>query len=693
MHICSVTIHSLGTGNQIMRVNAGSALDANLETAVDSGGRIELAGGALSTSELDILGTTARVGGYGTVTGDITNSGIVTGSVLGVLVLDGGSFTNGVGAFLTAPFGSFVVVQSNSVSQSGQIEVDASAGLLVDQPLVNSPGATISILGGSLATLQLTNQSSADVEGFGLIQADVTNAGDIVLISDTEVVGNVQNDGTITIQNGLLTITGTLSGSGTIYGDFSGPGPVPGVAGLTVISDVMLAADSTLTIANGLVRVGGSFDVAINDPAGLDLTTTTVQLVGLPEDLQTLETPAADFGSTVTLPDADLYSLATLRIGPTPAVVKLVDDHDNSPGAGSEALYVEGLVLDDGITLDLNGLRIYYGAVTPEDPFNPGSGVTIIDSVGGGDLIPLSSCVAFSDCADLDDNGVRDDACVWWGCNGGACAGTDIVFADMGGAFGACAPDGTADGNDRFHALNCFSDSNTQGAPGYPCEVNPPVAYNVDAGGPFGNCSPDGVCDGNDAFHAINAFSGVNTCSCPLDGGPGPDTPSKPGVVAFAGLRLVANPSLARSGGVVEVEVYLDGDLPDIRGYQLHLGVSGGNAGRLELVDIAVHDRKDAVFAGLAPWRAFNIQTGQMVAGLDSAGIAAPAGAYLATFTFQVSADAAGAFTIELLHDENDRSQRTFLFPTPTGAKIQIESVKPAVVTVEPASEQARRAR
>jgi DNA-binding beta-propeller fold protein YncE len=325
-------------------------------------------------------------------------------------------------------------------------------------------------------------------------------------------------------------------------------------------------------------------------------------------------------------------------------------------------------------------------------------------------------CVAAADCADVDDNGVRDDNCVWWACATGACQGTDIPFADMGGAFGACPPDGVADANDRFHALNCFSDLDSSGTPGYPCEPSPPVAFNVDAGGSFGDCAPDGVCDGNDAFHALNAFSGTTACSCP--GGPGPDHHGKPQrsgpvVVERAGLQLEAAQKSLRPGGIVAVTVRLHEGLDDLRGYQLHVAASGGRSGALELVDIVLGDQtvftesEDAKLRngqpgaeGLEPrsrgtepgagnpdaglWSAFNVRTGQMVAGVDGAGIAAAAGAELATFVFQASADAAGQFSVVLLHDDSDPNQRTFLFPTRADGKIEITSADAVVIDVQP---------
>jgi probable HAF family extracellular repeat protein len=147
---------------------------------------------------------------------------------------------------------------------------------------------------------------------------------------------------------------------------------------------------------------------------------------------------------------------------------------------------------------------------------------------------PSEPCAAVSDCADVNADGVRDDHCLWWSCAAGACSSVEIPFADMGGEFGSCPPDGFADSHDRFHALNCFSNQDTLGQPGYGCEDAPPQAFNVDAGGPFGDCAPDGVCDGHDAFHALNAFDGSTTCLCP-GGSQGGRTRPLPGPAA--GMR------------------------------------------------------------------------------------------------------------------------------------------------------------
>ncbi len=302
-------------------------------------------------------------------------------------------------------------------------------------------------------------------------------------------------------------------------------------------------------------------------------------------------------------------------------------------------------------------------------------------------------CSTIADCADTNGDSIRDDNCTWWACEAGACVGTGIPFGDMGGQFGLCPPDGTPDGNDRFHALNCFSDTDPNGNPGdpYTCEADSPVAYNVDAGGQFGSCAPDGVCDGNDAFLALNAFSGTTSCTCPL-GGPQPS--GGPITVGHTGLSLVPSASRIRPGGIVEVDVILKDALKDLRGYQLHLAARGGATGRLELVDIVVNQASPLVTGSVHRsgnrgagdtnmWSAFNVATRQMVAGTDEAGRATAAQSYLATFIYRASPDASGRFVVDILHDADDSGHRTFLFPTLANGQILVRESTSATIEVE----------
>jgi hypothetical protein len=280
------------------------------------------------------------------------------------------------------------------------------------------------------------------------------------------------------------------------------------------------------------------------------------------------------------------------------------------------------------------------------------------------------TCPPVENCGDQDDNGIRDDACAWYECNAGVCGTVNkTTQADIGGANGACPTDTACDGNDRFHALNCFQNKNTLGVPPYPCEASTPLALNVDAGGPS-TCVLDGVCDGNDAFHALNCFEndwfdGTPNYQC--DCGPQPTPPSGPLARAGQAQLTLRAPDKAQPGDVVSVDVHLGSAVDALRGYQLHLGTAGGDSGELELVDISVNTkRRDYAFAG-APgtWNAFNVSSGQMVVGMDAPlGVPARAGSYLATFTYRVPKNAEGAFIFEVRYDGNSviPQDRTFLF-------------------------------
>jgi hypothetical protein len=393
----------------------------------------------------------------------------------------------------------------------------------------------------------------------------------------------------------------------------------------------------------------------------------------------------------------------------------------------------------------------------PFDPPSNDEAYNVLLYIGADPPIEfLCPSGAVAECADVNNDGLRDDPLLSYQCLGGVCLsfprgtgnGGQYGQADMGGmpqtgpgpcgnpcGANGCISDGVADNNDRFHALNCFSNVNFLGVPPYPCEPNAPFALIVDAGqgtipGPV--CSLDGVCDGNDAFHTRHGFAGDSPCECPANfvcpcpvptsgncvgnklqlctsdddcgggtcnlalcpPGPQPDAPPNgewPRVAGRSAVRLVADRSTSAPGDLIDVDVFLEDALSDLRGYQLHVEAAGGKRGTLELVDVAIHERRDHVFAGLADWRAFNARTGQMLAGLDEPGIETSPGAYLATFTFKASADAAGTFSVELLHDDRDPAQRTFIFPTHAGAKIEVEFANAALVTVKASQARASR--
>jgi hypothetical protein len=280
----------------------------------------------------------------------------------------------------------------------------------------------------------------------------------------------------------------------------------------------------------------------------------------------------------------------------------------------------------------------------------------------------VDMCSGAASCCDADGDLVRDDACVYCVCDDGNCDNMSLEsYADMGGAFGACPPEGFTNIHDRNHALLCFGGQST-------CE-----SMFEDAGGAFGECRPDGFCNVHDANHAAAVFAGESSCGC--DGGPAPEFDI---IVDDAVLQVVPEVDKIQAGDAVAVQVLLQGELADLQSFQLHFEVSGGKSGRLEIIDIVIEDFRSFVFAYEdSLFEAVNVNTGQLLAGVDyQSGVATRGGAYLATVIVQASPKAAGEFTIDLRHDSSPQDQ-TYLVASHAG-HIMVNGTTPGVITVTP---------
>jgi hypothetical protein len=345
-------------------------------------------------------------------TGDIELGGaaVVRVAAPGGVHLGGAMFMGGLSA----------VDFSGPLHNAGTFRMHAQA--LAVAPAISNSGI-IAVFGGILSAPHVTNfAEGGTLYGFGDVFGDIVNGGVTTIITDTRVHGDYENNGTTIIQHGVLSVSGTLLNNGVLIGDVtrgSAGADVPTIPvdGVFAHGDYVSGEASTLRLAEQLhlIKVGGSFDVRINDSDRFDLSRATLQLPGLPGgEPQSVELMAQNAGNHVSLPAPALYSIGVVRVGPTPTTVVLVDQHDNTAeGEGDESLYVGHLRLDPGVTLDLAGLVIYYVEITPTDPFAPDSGVTVIDSVGGGDLIRISGATAPGDIdgdgdVDLDDYGDVD---------------------------------------------------------------------------------------------------------------------------------------------------------------------------------------------------------------------------------------------------------------------------------------------
>ncbi len=326
--------------------------------------------------------------------------------------------------------------------------------------------------------------------------------------------------------------------------------------------------------------------------------------------------------------------------------------------------------------LGLGGLGVF-GRPPP-----PGSEISFLPA----GFVCDTSCVTAADCADLDANGITDDVCTWWECNAGACSGVAKTHpSDMGSALGGCALDNFCSLADALHALTCFAGDNS-------CDT-----INIDAGGPLGECAPDGFCNLADALHALTCFAGKNACSC----GPSPKHSNTPHIVGTTALTVLADRSAVEPGGEIDVRVFLGAISREpsaigesvgrgspavpLQAYQIHVEASGGRSGSLDLVGITIEDRPNFIFSGAGEERfdAYNIDTGQMLAGLFGRSVTPPRNGYMATFTYRASTDAAGTFVVDIMHDDANWDQ-TFLVGAELTDKIELRATTPAAIAIAP---------
>ena len=223
------------------------------------------------------------------------------------------------------------------VESTGRITVEASAGLEISAPInvldgsaQVDPNATLAFsapleLAGTLTlhggvvvadTLTVAGINSL-FEGYGEIVGSIQNDANTVMIADTQLLGDLINNGVTTVQNGTLTITGSIVDSGQIIGDISATlasSVLRSATGLTVLGDYSAGPDATLRMpaADLTLKLGGDFDCAIDSETRFTMASATLQAIGLGSSIQQFEAMSADIGPY-------LYGLNPDRPGGIPA--------------------------------------------------------------------------------------------------------------------------------------------------------------------------------------------------------------------------------------------------------------------------------------------------------------------------------------------------------------------------------------
>ncbi len=358
-------------------------------------GTVKATAGVLNLSAnitTDTLGTVQAAGGALNLSGMLDNSGASfalnasTGSWLLSGTIKGGTVNETGGAKLIANGGTL-----DGVTLNGDLDLTPqSATLTVKNGLVLNGTATIGASSGN---------------GFNYLNFTGTQSltgNDSVVFGGASYTGLIvtQSNTTLTIGAGITVHGGSAGSYGARLGsnDYFGSG-----SNTTIINQGTIDADAagkSLTIYasttgtlvdqgilqvlnGGILSVGGP--LSVNSPGLLKSSPTSTvivsgNLVGTTQSAglyslqgtlnlngsgtvgspQLLEAMSNDFGSGSGFSNNFDYGSITIGGG---NYVRLVDQSDNSTGAGAEAVYVNSLIVAAGATLDLNGLHLYAKAV------------------------------------------------------------------------------------------------------------------------------------------------------------------------------------------------------------------------------------------------------------------------------------------------------------------------------------------
>ena len=405
--------------------------------------------GVYSSSLANAIATSAT--GDRLVVGDAALSqsvGLIDASQKRLTFVGVEPMTLGAGALLNLANNSAFVrsldVPAAGLTVAGKLSAPQNGTLTLDQISVGGGGQLLQ-RGSTILVIQEFSTASGGVsylDGPILAEGVSTAVGGQHRVSaNTDVFSNYTNAGTTIVQRGILYIYGTLVNTGTMTGQVNNGllPPSPG-DGFAIGGDHSVAADSSLTLPDPAwwLRVGGSLDIAIDDPARFDMGVATIEMSGAGE-AQSLEVFGRDDGAVDTGFAASNYLVGALRVR-AGATVELVDNHNNASGKGGEAIYANELVVAKGATLVTNGYKVYTRAATIAGAVSNPADVVVVE---GGDACP----------GDIYEDGVVNSAdlgillSAWGACGGGECPADinndgQVDSADLGellSGWGPCA--------------------------------------------------------------------------------------------------------------------------------------------------------------------------------------------------------------------------------------------------------------
>ncbi len=248
----------------------GIALRSRAATSQPVGGAMTLADGATLAAA---VGEDVTLGG--TLLVEAGDDADITSDAFAVAATGGATVEAGAALDVTAAAGATL---------DGPTQVDALAVLSFSAAVENSD--TLTLNDGMVTAATLDNTGT--ITGSGTIAAaTTTNDNQVTITDDTEIQGDLVNNGTTTVQSGVLTVSGTIADDGMTV---SGGGGVAG-DGLRVVGNYAAAAGASLLMPGGVwtVTAEGDFDPAIDDNTRYDMATATLAMTGPDGGAQTLE--------------------------------------------------------------------------------------------------------------------------------------------------------------------------------------------------------------------------------------------------------------------------------------------------------------------------------------------------------------------------------------------------------------------
>ncbi|MCS3728986.1 VCBS repeat-containing protein [Bradyrhizobium betae] len=377
------TVSNTATGlikvlaNGWLTIHQGSGVTNTGNITVDAAGKLTVNGATISgagtvtdNGEIDLTGNAVLSGGT------LKNNAIFNVSGTGNALHNEAVTNAATGTIEVLANGALIIDQGSSVTNTGNVTVDAAGKLTVNGATISGAGTVtdsgeIDLTGSAaLSGGTLNNNATVKVSGTGnaLHNEAVTNsatgtievlANGALAIDQGSVVTNTGNltvdaTGTLTLADATIT-GGTVNGSGTI--DVTGASKIDGGATLstsTVIVDAQLTLDG--------MTVSGS---TITDKSSIVLT-NTVQLKG----------GATIQGASAALLGA-ITNNGTLEIA---GAATLLNDVVTNGGT---------VKVDGGQTLTLSGTEISGGAINGSGTID----VTGASKIDGGATLSTSTVI------------------------------------------------------------------------------------------------------------------------------------------------------------------------------------------------------------------------------------------------------------------------------------------------------------